>query len=417
MRHRSFQTRVGFTLVELLVVIAIIGLLVALLLPALGAARQSAIAATNNSALNGFGRAAFITADQDNAERGRLSTGAFDHLRDGDVRRYGFVADTIKTKVLNPGKALDAINPSKINEKVADYVGATNLTGKACTKRWAEPDGTPTGNNVYFGGVNAPKDMRGAAATTAKKRKIWDDGHNTNFATSWHFSRGDVLPVRSGTSGAASDLPDYGMDYVSDGTSKSPYDGDGPLSEKKLMNCGVNRDIISMIGNSRNGDPGDAEVDTDIANAINGFTGYDGTDGENPATVNVGEYLVESFCDGLSGIPDANVATLAGLVLNEQVHEFNDFVPIVGARKSGDGSFVGGSCQILFADGHVAKIPDRAGFDDTADGYIGAYAVGDGDDREYILNLSAYEQEMRNKIWMRQLGNGEDMGAGGGKIE
>jgi prepilin-type N-terminal cleavage/methylation domain-containing protein/prepilin-type processing-associated H-X9-DG protein len=409
MRHRSFQARVGFTLVELLVVIAIIGLLVALLLPALGAARQSAIAATNNSALNGFGRAAFITADQDNAERGRLSTGAFDHLRDGDVRRYGFVADTIKTKVLNPGKALDAINPSKINEKVADYVGATNVTEKACTKRWVAADGTATGDNVYFGGVNAPKDMRGAAATAAKKRKVWDDGHNTNFATSWHFSRGDVLPVSS--------TPDYDMDYVSDGTSKSPYDGDGPLSEKKLMNCGVNRDIISMIGNSRNGDPGDAEVTEAIATAINGFTGYDGTDGENPATVNVGEYLVESFCDGLSGIPDADVVTLAGLNAGEQVHEFNDFVPIVGARKSGDGSFVGGSCQILFADGHVAKIPDRAGFDDTADGYIGAYAVGDGSARVYNLNLSAYEQEMRNKIWMRQLGNGEDMGAGGGKIE
>jgi prepilin-type N-terminal cleavage/methylation domain-containing protein/prepilin-type processing-associated H-X9-DG protein len=399
----SLQKRHGFTLVELLVVIAIIGLLVALLLPALSAARQSAIAAGANTSLNGFGRSALITADQDVAERGQLSTGAFDHLRDGDVRRVGWVADVIKNKVVNPGKALDALNPSKVNEKVGDYTGATNVTGKGNKTRWKNQNG-----NLNFGGANGPQDV----TTAGQKQKVWDDGHNTNFCTTWHFSRGDVL-------GSSGTVP-ADMDFSSADPSKCPLDGDGPLSESKLMKTTVSRDLIACIGNSRNGDGNDAAVTQTYADTVNTFVGLTGADG-NPPLLKAGDFTVESFTDGMSAIPEGNVASDIGIAgatdePADRLHELNDLLPIVGGRKSGDGKFVGGSVQLLFADGHVEKVRDVAGLNDEPDGFIGGFRENTSTST-YRLNDSAYNKEIRNKIWIRQLGNGANLGVGGGSVE
>ena len=407
MRSSSFQKRGGFTLVELLVVIAIIGLLVALLLPALSAARQSAIAAGANTTLAGFGRSFLITSDQDVAERGQMSSGAFDHHRDGDCRRVGWVADVIKNKVINPGKGLDASNPSKVNEKVGDYTGAVNTSGKGNALRWK----TQTGN-IHFGGANGPKDV----TTAAQKQKIWDDGHNTNFATSWQFSRGDALYTGTTLVTGAS-----GMNFNTADLGKCPLDGDGPLSEGKLMKSTVNRDLIPCVANSRNGDGSDAGVTDLYASTVNTFTGIDGTDGQ-PALLKAGDFTVESFTDGMNAIPDSTVATAMGITGStteptNAVHEFNDFLPVVGARKNGT-VYVGGSAQILFADGHVARIRDEEGLNDEPDGYIGAYKASDFDSTKvYTINDSAYAKEIRNKIWVRNLGNGENLGKGGGSVE
>ncbi|MFY8221446.1 MAG: type II secretion system protein, partial [Pirellulales bacterium] len=124
---RSFQAkgRQGFTLVELLVVIAIIGVLVALLLPALSSARSAANASGSANNMSGFGRGFELYATNNN---GVYTSSAFDHCRDGDIRRYGWVADLISSKVSAPGKALDLGSRNKINEKVGDYMGATTKT-------------------------------------------------------------------------------------------------------------------------------------------------------------------------------------------------------------------------------------------------------------------------------------------------
>lgn len=417
MRHSLQGSRKGFTLVELLVVISIIGLLVALLLPALTAARQSAIAAGANTTLNGFGRSFLITSDQDVVERGRLCTGAFDHIRDGDTRRVGWVADVVKNKVINPNKALDASNPSKLNEKLLDYVGATNTT-RGYARYWGQPSGN-VATGVFFGSSTGPVDARNTTLWTAgkKREELWDGGYNTNFATSWVFVRGDQL---SGANDALSS--NVG---TLDGD-KGPQDGEGPLSESKLMGCKASREAIPLVANARNGDGSDASITSNIATTINTFFGF--TDAAE--TIKPGTFAVESFCDGkqcqtydatIAGALNVNNNGAASATTNHSValHELNDFYPAVAARKNGNGNFVGGSAQILFADGHVAKIRDDSGYESGPDGWIGPFKVGgftsaSNSSARYELNSSNLS-EIQGKLWLKDLGSSDAAGAGGGE--
>jgi hypothetical protein len=313
------------------------------------------------------------------------------------------VADVISLKVANPGKGLDALNPSKVNEKVADYVGATNTTrGNAMV--WTGSTGAVS--NVHYGstGSNGPADTR--TATPEALRAIWDSGLNTNFATTWHFSRGDTVltgtlpyPDVSGTAvnGSARD------------SSKCPLDGTGPLSSNDLLATKIADDRIALMGNSRNGDGSDAAVTSAMATAINTF--IRGDDASMPDTVKVGDFLVESFTDG----PTCPITTAvyAEARAGEYVHELNDIQPIVGARKNGDGSQVGGSALVLFADYHVGRVADSGGKNGKADGWIGAFKPGTATSSSFELNPTAWT-EIRDLVEIGHLGlRGGNCGVGG----
>lgn len=389
MRHRVIGERSGFTLVELLVVIAIIGVLVGLLLPALSSARAAANASGSASNMSGFGRGFELYATNNN---GVYSSGAFDHFRDGDIRTYGWVADLISSKVSAPGKALDAGSRNKINEKVADYMNAS--PGKdlkshvdAGVGRWTTTVKNDCAGETYFGGDAAAKDL-------------WDQGYNSNYATTWHFSRGDPIATDGYNGGK-----------------KLPTDGDGPLSQTHLSQGLSTAARVALMGPARAGDGADALVIAGNSTAptagasvavINDFVG--------DTVVKVNDLLVESFNDGMNvAFTDTTMGGSAG----QFVHEFNDIEPL-HQPKTRVGT--GGYAPILFADLHVEKVYDTVAVTATGTGASATVAaggetkggdgyIGNGVSRDSAGKITGVAvgplgyQEISDFIWIKRLRN------------
>jgi prepilin-type processing-associated H-X9-DG protein len=161
---------------------------------------------------------------------------------------------------------------------------------------------------------------------------------------------------------------------------------------------------------------------------ITTFNTFFGADQKIVAT---GQFLVESFTDGMNcTLPTAlgGVTTgAAGTSNGELIHEFNDIVPIHNGRRNEAGLIAGGYAQVLFADGHVAKIQDEGGYSASstaatdvgdADGWLGAYKAnptGSLVGGSYTINKGGYD-EIRETMWSKQLGNAGG-GAGGGAFE
>ena len=376
----NFKRR-AFTLVELLVVIGIIGLLAGLLLPALSSARASANASASANNMAGFGRGFELYATNND---GLYTSGAFDHNRDGDVRKYGWVADLIDLKVANPGKSLDQGSRNKINEKVGDYMGATNKSKDLATHisdkvgKWADADTVDTTSGIaYFGGA-------GADAAT-KARDVWTTGYNSNYATTWAFSRGDP----SATDGYASG-------------SKNPASGDGGLTQNHLNQGLTTAARVAMMGPARAGDGTDALVVSGTTRATSGAAVGIMTAFAGKPIVKVNDLLVEAFNDGMT----VTFGTALGGVTGQKVHEFNDIQPL-HQPKDKDGN--GGNAPILFADGHVEKVQDTVKNDDAAvkgDGYLGNGVTRDttGKITGVAIDAPGY-QEISEQIWIKRLRN------------
>jgi len=434
--------RSGFTLVELLVTIAIIGILLGLLLPNLAAVQATAKAGAQAAIIQSFGKGFFDFSVLDS--QGQLSSGAYDHMRDGDMTKVGWVADLVNGKFATPGKSLDPVNKLKVNATFGMASQAiiydNGLPYQINQSRWSRAS-SYGGNQVSL--TAQIHEITGTAFFTTRQT-VWDEGYNTNFATTWHFSRGDNrinesrfegLHVYKGAENGDDDDPHY-----------CPLDGDGPLSSAHLADSSLltSADKIALLGPARASsgshyDSAEAALDASQADTLNRFIDPTG----RRRVVKLGDFTLESFTNGpiarvdvSGGLPGVTPSYMRGSGDTvKYVHQVSDIAPHTKAKKivnqaHPQGVMAGGYANILFADGSVRRVADNNGYGGgfKGDGWIGPYQQGgrhepwrldfrynnEGNAWNYKIDDAAW-QEVRDDLYLGRMR--ARVAAGGGSAE
>ena len=191
----------GFTIVEMLVVITIIGSLVALLLPAISKARETARSAQCQSNLKNFGVG--LTKHSIDTPDGSFCSGAFDLERDGVPTEIGWVADLVRRGMLPSemrcpsnsvlaSSAVEQMITMPVNQFTEDVVG-----DRLGSNAYVDETGKTIENisRVVVGDVLSPLSVErvGLVGTS-----MIEKGFNTNYAATWFLTRSEVRLDRGG---------------------------------------------------------------------------------------------------------------------------------------------------------------------------------------------------------------------------